>query len=229
MINGIYQSATGLNALQELQETLAHNLANISTAGFKGEKVQFAQAVSGRIEATAVLDLKAGTLETTGNPTQLAVGGEGYFVVNTQRGLAYTRNGNFSLDAGGRLVTAEGFRVQGQHGDIAVDGKDFQVSEQGEVIVNQTVVDRLLLARGSEPLQPAGEGLLATATGTPLELLAENQGQILQGALEGSNVNMVAGMVDMLAAVRLYEANQKALESQDDTLKMAVNQVGRSA
>jgi len=229
MINGIYQSATGLSGLARIQESLAHNLANISTAGFKGEIVQLEQVRDGRIEAKAVLDLKAGPLQTSGNPTQLALGSEGYFVVETPQGLAYTRNGNFTLDAEGRLVTAEGYAVQGQNGAIVVSGKDFSVSELGEIVVNQAVVDRLQLVRGSQPLLPAGDSLLASATGVPLEAMDENQGQVLQGAVEGSNVNMMRSMVDMLAAVRLYEANQKALESQDETLKQAVSQIGRTA
>lgn len=228
MINGIYQSAAGLDALQRVQDQVANNLANASTVAFKQTLSEFTSGPSGRIAVGSKTDFTSGPLQTNGGPTQLALGSEGLFAVETPQGPAYTRNGDFRLDAEGRLVTAQGFAVQGEHGTIVLPNQDFTVSFQGEIVVAGEVVDRLKLVRASQQMRAAGNGLWVGAAGETPETLPGEVGQVLQGALEGSNVNLVRTMVDMLTAVRLYEANAKALESQDETLKQATT-VGRTA
>jgi flagellar basal-body rod protein FlgG len=84
-----------------------------------------------------------------------------------------------------------------------------------------------MLVKADRPLRPLGNGLMVTHDGTALESLESNQGQVIQGALEGSNVNGPKSMVDLISIVRLYEANQQAMMSQDETLRDAVNTIGR--
>lgn len=229
MINGIYQSASGLESLTRVQETLANNLANVASTGFKQAVADCEQNSDGRILTRIRIDSQAGPLQITDNPTQLALGGDGYFVLETPQGTVFTRNGDFHLDAGGRLVSAEGYPVQGEKGEIVLADSEFTVTPAGEIVVQGEVQDRLRLIRGAESLQAAGAGVFKGAPGAEFEEVPAGQGRVLQGALEGSNVNLLRGMVDLLAVVRQYEANQKAVESQDETINQMITQVGKTA
>jgi flagellar basal-body rod protein FlgG len=229
MINGIYQSATGMDSLAKMQEMISNNLANISTTGFKQQLMQVEKTAEGRLTTHGGMDMQNGPVQITGEPTQLALGSEQLFVVSTPQGPAYTRNGNFGLDEHGRLISAGQWPVQGEHGDIVLPNGAFTVSETGDIIVQGEVVDRLLLVKADRPLRPLGNSLMAAQDGSGLEPLGPNEGQVIQGALEGSNVNATQTMVNMIEITRLYEANQKAMLSQDETLRDAVTQIGRNA
>lgn len=228
MINGIYQSAAGLESLAKMQETLAQNLANISTTGFKQQLTQVEKTSEGRLANSTSLDMQSGPVKVTGTPLDLALGEDQFLVVETPQGPAYTRNGNLGLDEHGRLM-AGAWPVQGSNGDIILPQGEFTVTETGEILVQGETVDRLLLAKADRPLQPLGEGLMASADGVPLNPLPQGEGQVMQGMLEGSNVKAAQSMVDLIAVVRLYEANQKAVEAQDETLRDAVTTIGRNA
>ncbi len=227
MINGVYQSATGLDSLAKMQETLASNLANISTTGFKQELVQVEKTQAGRLATHNNLDMQSGPVQITGESLNMALGQDQFFTVATPQGLAYTRNGNFGLDEQGRLISAGQWPVQGEQGDIILPNGSFTVSETGDILVQGEAVDRLMLVKADRPLRPLGNGLMVTHDGAALESLESNQGQVIQGALEGSNVNGPKSMVDLISIVRLYEANQQAMMSQDETLRDAVNTIGR--
>lgn len=228
MINGIYQSATGLDSLSKMQETIAQNLANISTTGFKQQLTQVEKTAPGRLVTTTTQDMQNGPVQVTGASLDLALGSEQFLVVETPQGPAYTRNGNLGMDEHGRLM-AGAWPVQGRGGDIILSGGDFTVSETGDILVQGEVVDHLALVKADRPLYPLGGGLMASTDGTPLNPLLPGEGQVMQGSLEGSNVKAAQSMVDLIAVVRLYEANQKAIESQDETLRDAVTQIGRNA
>lgn len=227
MITGIYQSAMGLDQLSRMQEIVSSNLANISTNGFKQELASVEKNPDGSLNLQLRTDFTHGPVEMTGQPLDVASKNDGLFVVSTAAGTAYTRNGNFTLDAEGRVVTADGCPVQGEHGDIVLGSQQFTLSDRGEFLVNNEVVDRLLVVAPPEELTPLGSALFTSSQ--PAEPMPEDDVSLLTGALERSNVNLTQAMVDMLAVVRLYEANQKALQSQDETLKQAVSQIGRSA
>jgi flagellar basal-body rod protein FlgG len=229
MINGIYQSATGLESLDKLQETIANNLANISTTGFKQQLVQVQRDPLGRLVAQTSLDMQSGPVQITNEPTHLAAGQDQLFEVTTPQGPAYTRNGNFGLDENGRLVAGGFWPVQGGAGDIVLPHGAFTVSGSGEIVVSGEVVDQIKLVRADRPLNPLSNGLMVPADGSTLPALAPGEGQVMQGALEGSNVNPLQSMVDLISVARLYEANQKAMQSQDETLKDAVTTIGRTA
>jgi len=227
MITGIYQSASGMDSLIRMQEIIANNLANISTHGFKQEVLAIEQRDPFRLIASSQLDLKPGAIQMTDVPVHLAVTGEGFFTVATPEGIAYTRNGNFCLDNQGRLVTIEGYPVQGQNGEIVIDDPGFSVSESGEIIVKGEVIDQLQIVNGSGPMKRLGNSLMTWETEDAVFPLEANQIQVMQGALEGSNVNVVESMVDMMMVMRMYEANKKALESQDLTLQQVISEVGK--
>ncbi|MCX7698946.1 MAG: flagellar hook-basal body protein [Candidatus Goldbacteria bacterium] len=170
-----------------------------------------------------------GSYIETGNTLNFAIKGNGMFVVMTPQGIRYTRDGSFSLDSEGTLVTQDGFPVLGQRGIITIDGKDIRVDEAGRVFVDNNEIDTLRIAifKKDDVLRKQGNNLFYTLDG---KLLPEDSYvdyvKIKQGYLETSNVNVIREMVDMITAYRAYEAAQKAIQSHDQTLNKAVNDVG---
>lgn len=170
-----------------------------------------------------------GSYIETGNKLNVAIKGNGMFVVMTPQGIRYTRDGSFSLDSEGALVTQDGFPVLGQRGIITIDGKDVNIDEVGRVFVDNNEIDTLRIAIFSKDdvLRKQGNNLFYMVNGN---LLPEDSYvdyvKIKQGYLESSNVNVIREMVDMITAYRAYEAAQKAIQSHDQTLNKAVNDVG---
>lgn len=171
-----------------------------------------------------------GSMEETGNPLHFALDGSGFFKVQNLEGETfYTRNGTFTLNDQGELVTSEGyFLLNDQGASIMVDGRDFAVSETGEILVNGEVVDRLALTEVNNPrvLRKFQQGYYQVETeATPQE--QPFQGKVLQGYLESSNVNSIKEMVEMISAYRTYESNQKVVRTYDELLSKAVNDIGK--
>lgn len=137
----------------------------------------------------------------------------------------YTKSGSFSLNANGQLVTSEGDLVLGEGGIIELAGEDFNVLDDGTVMQNGEVIDRLLIRQFADAttLEKVGNHLVRTTAATQE---VEFSGSIRQGYLEQSNVNIIREMVDMITVMRSYEANQKLIQAQDATLEKAVNEVG---
>jgi flagellar basal-body rod protein FlgG len=222
----------------------------MTTPGFRAERVQFETVVSKEYSKLSAgmtntdvrmpsysspasflnirgtfTDLSQGGIETSGNPLDVAIQGPGLFVVNTPDGERYTRAGNFTLDATGRLVTQQGHAVQGSSGDILINGSEVSVTASGEVIVDQTQVAQLRLV-------DAKPGTLLRESGM-LFKIAEGQAvadvekiQVQGGALEGSNVNAVRELTDMIMASRLFESFQKSQESGSRMSELRNSRVG---
>ena len=173
-----------------------------------------------------------GTLAKTDNQFDLALEGSGtaFFTIGVDDGNGnirelYTRDGSFTLNAEGRLVTSEGYMVLGEHGPITLDNGDFEVRSDGTVIQSGEVIDVLRIRdfANTENLRKVGSNLVEAVEGAedrPFE------GSVVQGYLEQSNVNVIREMVDMITVTRAYEANQKVIQALDSTLDKAVNQVG---
>lgn len=137
----------------------------------------------------------------------------------------YTRDGSFRLDEQNRLVTRDGNAVLGENGYIFLDGEDFITNPDGSIIQNGVFADRLLIREftNAATLAKVGANLVtADAQAAPVEFV----GEIVQGFLEKSNVNIINEMVNMITVMRSYEANQKALITQDEMLGKAVNELG---
>jgi len=137
----------------------------------------------------------------------------------------YTRDGQFTIDSDGRLVTKEGYVVAGNEGSIFLDNGEFTVEEDGIVIQDGMVAGRLLIKEFEDPqeLRKYGHNLAIAAVQAEER---EFSGVVVQGFTEQSNVNIIQEMVDMITVMRSYEANQKVLQAQDGTLEKAVNEVG---
>jgi flagellar basal-body rod protein FlgF len=239
MIRGLYVAAEGMAARQKAQDVLAMNLANVNTTGFKADRPVFETALqrtlyrvegtgatpigtlsAGALLTTTYTDLQPGPLMRTGNPLDVAIEGEGYFAVQTPAGIRYTRNGAFSLNAEGILITREGFPVLGTQGVIRLPrNATLEIGEDGSLRIDGRVVDRLQIVQGT--MRKDTNGWLvgnATPVATP---------RLITGMLEGANVNIVREMVEMIEYLRAYETHQRAIQAQDETLGRAINEIAR--
>lgn len=234
MIRGITSSTQGMMAQMAAQDITANNLANVNTSGFKREVPAFVgflstaqgAAPTSAIDAQAGTDLAQGPLQQTDDKMNFALEGAGFFVVQTPQGPAYTRDGAFTLAADGTLTSVSGDPVLGANGPIRLSPGTFSVDERGEITQNGRVVDALKVVTFAQPegLRKLGGNLLAAPFAQPQ---AAPQARVRQGYLEGSNVNAVREMVDMISGYRAFEASQKAVLAQDETLEKLVNEVGR--
>jgi len=256
MIVGMYTSASGMLAEGARHEAIANNLANVSTTGFKrdetlvrshpvqmlhrigdqlmgidGHYMDMVPAIGNRGQGALVeaiqADMTQGTLLETYNPTDLALQGEGFFVVDTARGRRYTREGNFALDSRGRLVTQDGDPVLAASGNqVVVGARKLEIMADGSLLLDGVDAGRLAVVQPDDRgmVFKEGAGLYAPAAGARFRNAAAT---VAQGRLERSNVNAVTEMVAMLEALRSYEANQRAITAQDETLNTLITQVGR--
>lgn len=239
MLRGIYTSTTGMVAEMERQNVVANNLANVDTVGFKRDNVvqqPFAEimlnAYSKQViknigplglgvqAVTEFPDFSNGSIVTTDNPYDLAIEGLGLFAVETNTGVKYTRAGNFLVDQDNYLVTRDGYNVLGENGPIRVEGS-FTVSEEGEIMQNGAVVDRLLIF-SEVGMEKAGETLFVND-----QPQLATRYRIVQGALERSNVNPIREMIQMINVTRTYDTNHRALMAHDETLAKVVNELVR--
>lgn len=255
--SALHVARTGLEAQDARMRVIANNLANVGTTGFKRDRANFAtlayqdarvagQQSSGETTYATGLNLGTGvaiqsttriatqgSLDTTGNALDLAISGEGYFVVQMPGGqTAYTRAGNFTRSAEGALVTSQGYVVQPPI-TIPENSGSITVAPDGTVSVTTagqaapTQVGQLTTASFANPagLQAAGDNfLLETGASGPAQVAAAGaagHGDIKQGMLEASNVNVVQELVDMIECQRAYEVNSKMISAVDEMLKNA--------
>ncbi len=246
MIKGIYSSEAAMRPKMTRMEVLANNLANINTTGFKRDRVfvrMLEESSNARpdgrsdlsgVETQRYIDLSAGALRQTGNPFDLALAGDGFFAVETPRGMRLTRNGNFSLSTDGTLVTAEGYPVLGTKGRIQMPQTDkikqdtIAINVTGEVVHNNEPLGTLRVVAAENPtaLQKDHESLLFLNQGEMLRDVPSDSVSIRQGFLEESNVEGIEEMIAMIELSRAFEADQRMIQSQDATLDRTMD-IGR--
>lgn len=243
MNSGLFSALSGNVASMQRLDVLANNLANAGTAGFKRDRILFESvlaSVNNPTQTPGILtdapplsglvqevDYSAGALKQTGNTFDLALDGNGFFVVNTPNGKAYTRQGSFRLDAGGRLVTSEGYEVQGG-GPIVVAGGRLEIDAEGKVLVDGGQVGLLEIVDFPKPyqLQKTGSSLFLPAN--PQAVPRPASGAVVkQGYLEESNVSPVLEMVQLIETSRYFEACSKAVKAYDDMAGKAANEMGK--
>ena len=226
MDSGFYAACAGLRAQSQALEVAAHNLANLNTAGFRGQQTAFQSLLTlarpalsnvlnqsinnyGVLEGSH-LDLTPGNLENTGNPLDLGIQGDGFFTIQTARGTRYTRNGSFKVSPTGELVTGTGDPVLGDSGVIRVPPGAISISADGTLSVKGAVAGRVRLTEFSPEtaLTSEGQALLAAPDGSARP---PRHTSILQGAVEASNVNAVSASVNLIGVQRQAEMMQRAL------------------
>ena len=247
MSGGMYLAAAGALVQQMRLEVLANNVANISTIGYKGEKSIFRvaeeppkqdpQTTPGVIQPlspyappfSTVIDFSQGAIRQTGNPLDLAISGSGFFSIQTPDGVQYTRQGSFTLNAEGVLITPDGYPVMGEGGEIVLEEGTLEIDMQGSVVVDGDEVGRLQINDfpTSDALKKAGNGrFVASDTATRGER-PENT-RLRQGYLEAANVNPVRAMTEMIETSRAFEAYQKVIQSADEATSKSINDVGKT-
>lgn len=232
----IYLSMSGAKATMQRQDTLANNLANVSTVGFRAELQAFrAVPVQGSgastrvysLETTTGYDATPGVITNTGRNLDVAVKGNSWLAVQALDGTeAYTRAGALDITADGTLTTRGGLPVLGDGGPIQVPansevsiGSDGTVSARNGSTGKTTAVGKLKLVTPEAPLQRGDDGLFRAADGGDLQ--ADATARVQDGALEGSNVSAVETMVSMIAAARQFEAQMKMLQTAEGDEKAA--------
>ncbi|MEP6501883.1 MAG: flagellar hook basal-body protein [Betaproteobacteria bacterium] len=196
----------------------------------EGQRQQ-AQAVAGvgaapDLAGLVRFDTRHGTLKTTDAALDVALMGNGFFEIETTQGPAYTRNGQFHLDARGTLVTAQGQPVAGQGGQITLTPGPVTIDASGQVIQNARPVGQLKVVdfEGSATLRHSASGLY-TAT-APARPMADTEVQVRQGALENSNVDHMTEMVQMVQVMRHFETMARVVQGYDDMMGTAINKLG---
>lgn len=245
MDQGIYTAASGAIAMEERLTIITNNLANLNTVGFKKERMsneQFSKLLDTSslypgqyrtipidvITSTYSIDTTPGPSLKTGNPLDVALVGEGFFVVNTESGPRYTRAGSFHLTPEGLLVTAQGYAVQGEGGEITLGPGEVVIDTKGNIIFkNENVGNLQVMNIPAESLVRQGNGIFAVKEGYAPE--AVESVTISQGFLEASNVEPVKEMVEMITTERAYEAFQKVIRSVNDAYSNSMRNVGTVA
>ena len=234
MLKSILYSQSGLENNARSLEVISNNLANANSVGFK-RSIVFNQALKNVNEhpgqetiPNELVDFTQGKLRETGNPLSVALVGEGFFTIQSDQGTYFTRQGNFTRNNDGYITTEAGDFVLGEGGPIHID-QDFTIQEDGAIVIKDSIVDYFEIVKFKNPqqLRRIGNGYFKAAGNAIIEKVTD-QVQVKAGYLEDSNVNTLEEMVNMIEVYRQFEANQKALRSQDETLEKAVNDVGRS-
>ena len=230
-------------ATHRSMDVIANNIANLSTPAFKREALQFEQyivevpaneaeptdtvEVSFVIDRGVVRDTSNGRLENTNVPTDVALNGPGYFVVQTPEGDRYTRNGHFHFDETGTLVSDEGYPVLSQGGEIAVQPEDgaMYIAADGTVSTALNVLGKLRVVTFTDEraLKKAGSSLYTADGQNPQDLETY---RVSQGTLERSNVEPVIEIARMIEVMRAYQSNLDLTQTSQDLLRRAIEKLG---
>jgi len=210
-------------------EILANHMANAATTGFKSQVLSF----DDMLQAQMTLDTRQGGLVATENPLDLAISGEGFFKIQTDQGVRYTRNGNFGLNDRGVLINGEGNPVLGAGGPITINTEDISdqeisINSAGEIEVDEAIVGTLDIVnfKATDRLRKEGSSLLAY-DGPETDAVAPDAFEVKQGHLEQSNVEVVKEMTEMIATNRYYESFQKLMQTIDELNSKVISDVGK--
>lgn len=250
MLRALWSGATGMAAQQFNIDNISNNLANVNTAGFKRQRVQFqdlfyqnlrtgrdtlASVGSGVRVAGTQRNFSQGPLERAGDPLSLAIEGEGFFTIEYPNGeYRYTRNGAFRLDSEGRLVTADGYPVRIEGGSTIPRGiqeltiyRDGTITGKLDDSFQEFGQIALTVFANPSGLEAVGSNLFRdtpqSGEGIQVEPGHEGAGSILAGYLETSNVEIVSEMVNLIVAQRAFELNSKSVETADQMWSIANN------
>jgi flagellar basal-body rod protein FlgG len=236
MNRAMYAAATGMAAQQQTLDIVADNLANADVAGFKRAQASFAAIAGGALLGTVETGVRTifaqGKLMKSGGPFDVAIDGDGFFIVERDGQRAYTRAGSFSRGPDGTLRNADGWRLLGLR--IPADAAEVDVAPDGNVSVASGAharrqLGRIALASFAAPecLREIGSALFVPTRASGAARASAPGGEsgpkIAFGMLEKSNVSIVESMMAILAAQRAYEANAKGVQAADEMLRIANN------
>jgi flagellar basal-body rod protein FlgF len=224
-------AASNLQGIEAQYASITHNLANVSTTGFKRLRTSFQEVLdqagggdgASAPAASTQVDFTQGPVAGTGRSLDLAITGKAFFVLETPTGPLYTRNGTFATDAQGNLVDTQGRLVAGEGGPIvvpaSVGASRVSVAADGTVLAAGRAVGKVRLVEFANRSALVSEGSSGFRAPAGVEPQAAENSTVTQGCLESSNVNVAEELVGLIAAVRLYEMNLKSVTATDDRLK----------
>jgi flagellar basal body rod protein FlgG len=241
----LYQAAAAMNANSRWQEVIAQNLAGSSIPGSRKLDISFSGVPASNFpgvpgingstyvmpSSTTSINFQQGSLRPTGLPTDLAIEGPGFFEVQLPNGThAFSRDGELQLNAQGQLVTKQGYLVLGDSGPVQLDPANstpISISGTGEVSQGGGLKGRIRLVEFSQPnqLKPIGGGCFLAASPQLLPTPAQSS-QLRQGFLEGANTSPTTEMASLITAMRMFEANQKVMQTQDDRMGRVITDLG---
>jgi flagellar basal-body rod protein FlgG len=267
MSKGIYTAVSGAMAQSAKLDTIANNLANVNTPGFKRDQQVFKEYLTAyekepstitvpRVPASiesfydvnggdksyvdsagTYTNFEQGSLRVTGNKFDLAIEGDGLFEVATPQGIRYTRAGDFTVNNEGTLVTKQGFPVLKDGGEGApAEGRmikfnlgqaDVSISPEGLIKNGDQDLGRIALTKfgNKDVLRKVGSNMYMLKENLDPQRAPASEAKVSQGMLEGSNVNIVREMTDMIQATRVFESTQKAIQTYDSMNAKAVNEI----
>ncbi len=220
-----FTSVVGAIQQEKRLDVIANNLANAATPGYRKVGTRFENFM----ELQTYTQSTQGPVHRTENPMDVAINGEGYFRIQTDRGERYTRAGNLTVDAQGRLVTPQGWPILGQGGIIQVEGSQLRIGAEGQVYDGENLVDTLDVVAfpPGARLVHDERNLLMPADPSTFAVPARNF-TVEQGALEGANFSAVQEMTSMIETLRIFEACQKVMKMSYEEDKQVINQLGKS-
>ncbi len=240
---------TGALAYEKRLEILSNNLANVNTTGFKEDKIfklplqstslwdnipenlqiNISRDMISNLPIGSFTNFNQGQLKQTGNALDIAIEGEGFFTIQTPKGIQYTRKGNFALNQDGTVVTQDGFTVLGKSGgSIQISGHQVTVDSAGVIFVDGSETDSFNIVDFPDKkiLLKVGDSLYSPINNDYQGVQAENT-VVHQGFIESSNVDSVKVMTEMINVMRGYESYQKVLMSMNDITAKTINEVGK--
>ena len=258
MQNAMYSALFGALSNEHRMNSIANNLANVHTTGYKRDMLSFKdtfamyahdhimepmvnlrskklfpepQHLSRTRIASAQTDYDQGSLKVTGDPFDVAISGNGFFKVRTRQGDFYTRNGHFRMTSEGMLITEQGFPVLGNGGEITLpEGvHNFTIAENGDIYGDGVIMGSIDLVEVDDPLGLEKLGGNMYRPRNGVNVQEmESNSYMVQGFLEVSNVNPVYEMVNMIETQRQFEAYAKVMQTAEAIDKEAINRVGRA-
>ena len=245
MSTSLYVSSAGASARIRELEITANNLANSSTEGFRADIATFRAALTASLRAPergagpAPIHVFAGTagqatrhgaggFVRTGAPLDAAIDGEGFFSVQTPEGVAYTRAGHFQVDRTGLLVTEQGHAVLGAGGPISIGAQPARIQPDGQIVdAGGAPLGQLSVVRFEDPgeLTKGAENLFR-APALARRVPADGAG-VIPGGVEGSNVNPMSELAQLVSLQRAFDASMQALEADDSASRRLIQEVAR--
>lgn len=233
MIDALTATQLAMDYDQLKLQSISQNISNINTPGFKRGVVENAgfdehllPNVNSMVQQLDQSQIRTqGTFTQTHNPNDIAISGNGYFQVQSEQGVFYTRRGDFQVNSNGELTTATGETVLGKGGVIKIDDHAFTIDAQGALLIDHHKVDQLNIVtfNQSNDLRYVGNSLYQSEA-SPIPVGSDTR--VLQGFIEQSNVKSIDEMMDMVKTSRHFEANQRVMRTADSLLATAINQLG---
>lgn len=241
----LYQAAAGMNANARWQEVISENLAGSAIPGSRKQDISFSAVSAGMApgiaglggsgfvipSSTATVNFQQGTLRPTGLSTDLAIEGPGFFEVQLPNGThGFSRDGELHFNAQGQLITKQGYLVLGDGGPLQLDATNstpITIAPTGEISQGGVLKGRIRLVEFSQPnlLKQIGHGCFVATNPRSLALAAQGS-QLRQGFLESANTSPTTEMASLITSMRMFEANQKVMQMQDDRMGRVITDLG---